>query len=458
MTAPRPLPDGPLVAFYGDDFTGSSAAMEVLAFAGLPTVLFLEEPAPHRLAAFATMRAIGIAGTARAQSPAWMDAHLPGVFRLIAGLGAPVAHYKVCSTFDSSPEVGSIGKAADIARPIFRPDWVPMVVADPGMGRYQSFGHLFAMAGGTGFRLDRHPTMARHPTTPMDEADLGRHLARQTQARIGLVDFVGMKRGEGDTQLDAALADGAEIVSLDVLDRETLIEAGRLIWERGGAPAFALGSQGVQAALVAYWREAGLLAPDAAPTPPGPVERVACVSGSVSPVTAGQIAHALENGFAGIRLDARLVVDPAAWEREIGRATESALAAIGQGRDPLVYSAAGPDDPAVPAFKNAIRTAGLPTEQVNERLGAGLGQILRDTILRAKLTRAVISGGDTSGRAAALLGIDALTAIGPLDPGSPLCRAHGEDCPLDGLEIALKGGQVGRPDFLQAVKRGGRQA
>ncbi|MDF2999871.1 MAG: type effector Hrp-dependent outer, partial [Xanthobacteraceae bacterium] len=39
--SPRALPDGPLVAFYGDDYTGSSAVMEVLSFAGLHTVLFL---------------------------------------------------------------------------------------------------------------------------------------------------------------------------------------------------------------------------------------------------------------------------------------------------------------------------------------------------------------------------------------------------------------------------------
>ncbi len=38
------LPDGRLVAFYGDDFTGSAAVMEVLTFAGLPTVLFLDTP------------------------------------------------------------------------------------------------------------------------------------------------------------------------------------------------------------------------------------------------------------------------------------------------------------------------------------------------------------------------------------------------------------------------------
>ena len=34
MSPHRPLPEGPLVAFYGDDYTGSSAAMEALAFAG----------------------------------------------------------------------------------------------------------------------------------------------------------------------------------------------------------------------------------------------------------------------------------------------------------------------------------------------------------------------------------------------------------------------------------------
>jgi uncharacterized protein YgbK (DUF1537 family) len=33
-----------LLAYYGDDFTGSTDAMEVLQWAGLRTVLFLEPP------------------------------------------------------------------------------------------------------------------------------------------------------------------------------------------------------------------------------------------------------------------------------------------------------------------------------------------------------------------------------------------------------------------------------
>lgn len=454
MTTTRPLPDGLLVAFYGDDFTGSSASMEVLAFAGLPTVLFLEPPSPERLRDFAAYRAIGVAGTARSRTPEWMEEHLPPVFWLLAGLGAPVLHHKICSTFDSSPRIGSIGRAADIAIGLLEPDWVPMVVADPGMGRFQSFGHLFALAGDTGYRLDRHPTMSRHPTTPMDEADLLRHLAGQTQRRTGLVDFLHIKRGQAEAQLDAALASGAEIVSIDVLDRETLAEAGRLIWERGGRPIVGVGSQGFEAALVAWWQEAGLIERSSSGQRPGPVHRIACVSGSVSPVTASQVAHALEHGFAGVRLDAALAVDTAAWNQELDRAEAAAMAALGEGRDPLVFTATGPDDPAVGRFNAAL--AGADVGLVNERLGAGLGRVLKAVIERAGLCRAVISGGDTSGRAAAALGIDALTAIAPLDPGSPLCRAHAAPGGRDGLEIALKGGQVGRPDFFSAVRDGGR--
>src|SRR3954465_12957385 len=93
MTSDPRLPDGPLVAFYGDDYTGSSAAMEALAFAGLPTILFLEEPTPQRLAGAAHFRGIGIAGTARSQSNQWMDENLPSMFRWLAAIGAPITHY-----------------------------------------------------------------------------------------------------------------------------------------------------------------------------------------------------------------------------------------------------------------------------------------------------------------------------------------------------------------------------
>jgi len=136
----------PLLTFYGDDFTGSSAVMEVLSFAGIPTMLFLDAPSAKVLKRFPDLQAIGVAGVARSKNPDWMRAHLPPVFEGLKKLGAPLMHYKVCSTFDSSPDTGSIGVAAELGKQIFNPQWIPLVVGAPAIGRYQIFGTLFAAA------------------------------------------------------------------------------------------------------------------------------------------------------------------------------------------------------------------------------------------------------------------------------------------------------------------------
>ena len=243
--------------------------MEVLTFAGVEAVLFFDVPTESRLARFPEARAIGIAGIARSQSPAWMERELPPVFRALAALDAPVTQYKICSTFDSSPETGSIGKAIELGLPILGGAFVPLLTAAPAIHRYQSFGNLFATVTGSPYRLDRHPTMSRHPVTPMDEADLGVHLARQTRLPVGLVDLVAMKAGRAAERLAEERARGARIVSLDVVDDETLRICGQLMWEARAGRLFAVGSQGVEYALIAYWRAAGTHAGGGAGTPCG---------------------------------------------------------------------------------------------------------------------------------------------------------------------------------------------
>ena len=390
MTDQTRLPDGVLLAFYGDDFTGSSAVMEVMTFAGLPAVMFVETPTHAQLQRFSNYRAIGIASVARAQSPRWMDAHLPSAFRALAELRAPVNHYKVCSTLDSSPTVGSIGRAIEIGVPIFRErlgaaDWQPLVVAAPGIGRYQAFGNLFATHQGRIFRLDRHPVMQRHPVTPMDEADVGTHVGRQTASSIGLVDFVAMKNGVGLTRFEAELAQGPSIVSLDVVDDETLRWVGKLIWEHRGQGVFAIGSQGVEYALVAHWRSAGMLQEAAAPAPASKLPHVVAVSGSISAVTAAQTDWATANGFEMIPLDASASLDNRRWNTEIDSAVKSALAALSSGRSPLVATARGPTDGSVAKFLEKLSTAGVDSIEVNGRIGSGLGDILQRVMRAARI-------------------------------------------------------------------------
>lgn len=444
-----------LLSYYGDDFTGSTDALEVLSSAGVPTVLFFETPDAQALARFPGVRAVGLAGQARGRSPAWMREHLVPALAALARLGAPVLQYKVCSTFDSSPAIGSIGCAIDIGVPLMPGRWSPMVVGAPRLRRYQAFGHLFAVADGVGHRLDRHPTMSRHPVTPMGESDLRLHLGAQTARPRALVDFTQLKSGDAAAVL-RTLVEGAQdlpVVLIDVLDEETLREAGRLVWEQRGEGVFSASSSGLDYALVAHWQASGVI-PQAQPVPgAGAVDAIAAVSGSCSPVTAAQIAWAAANGFATQRLDIAGLLQ--GHEGALQAAVEFAAQSLSQGRSPLLYTASGPDDPAVRGFDDSARAAGLSRADAAERTGRALAQVMRALLGRCPaLRRVVVAGGDSSGEVASALGVQALTMAARLAPGSPLCRAASRDPRRDGLELVLKGGQMGAVDFFGTARDG----
>jgi len=449
---PATLPGGHLVSWYGDDLTGAAAVLEVLATAGLPSVLFMDIPTPEELAPYVSWPGIGIAGSARHRDREWMDEHLPPVFEFLASLSAPIAHYKVCSTFDSSPEVGSIGKAIEIARPTLGGDWIPMVVAAPPIGRYQSFGNLFAVADGVVYRLDRHPTMSTHPVTPMHEADVRTHLAAQTATPVGLVDAVSLANGRASDLLRTEIDDGAHIVALDVMDDAMLLELGRLIWEGKGDRILAVGSQGVEYALVRYWSEMGMISLDAPTIDVEPAERFAGVSASVSPVTAAQLEWAGGNGFEMIRMNVSAAVDFPQWEREINITSEQALRCVDNGGSPIVYTALGPNDRSVVELKASIERSDVPAPVVRERIGNGLGQVLDRLVRGAGITRCAVVGGDTSGHVTRALGIRSLTFLSAMGHATSMMLADTGSPERPTFEYTLKGGQMGAIDFFGAAR------
>src|SRR5690349_1533719 len=84
-----------LLSWYGDDFTGSTDALEALASNGVRSILFLGQPDDEFVHQFEDCEAFGIAGVSRSQTPGWMDANLPPVFEWMRRLETPLCHYKV---------------------------------------------------------------------------------------------------------------------------------------------------------------------------------------------------------------------------------------------------------------------------------------------------------------------------------------------------------------------------
>ena len=447
-------PDGLLLAYYGDDFTGSTDAMEAMTAAGVPTVLFLAAPTPAMLARFPEVRCIGLAGSSRGRNPAWMQAELPAAFASLAALGAPILHYKVCSTFDSSTETGSIGCAIDLGVKHMPGRWSPMIVGAPRLKRFQIFGNLFAAVEGVGYRLDRHPTMAHHPVTPMAESDLRLHLGKQTRRRIELIDMLALQQDHAATQLAAFSGNDktdVPVVMIDVLDEATLLAAGRLLWEQRGDGVFSAASSGLQYALAAYWRSLGLLPQQAALPSAASVAAIAVVSGSCSPVTAGQIRWARANGFHTERLNLAAVLDAITRDIEIGRVVAIAATAIRRGMSAVVFSAEGPEDASVINFDAIAAEAKHSRADAARSIGTALAEIMRRLLNQTQLQRVVVAGGDSAGEVASALGITALSVIAGLAPGAPLCRVWSADPQRDGLQIVLKGGQIGADAFFGDV-------
>ena len=422
-----------LFSFYGDDFTGSTDALEALAANGVSSVLFLDPPDEERMARFPECHAMGIAGESRSRSPEWMSANLPSVFASLQAYGAPICQYKVCSTFDSSPDTGSIGRALEIGQATFGTPWVPLAVAAPHLRRYVLFGNLFAAGEGGIHRIDRHPTMRHHPVTPMDESDLRLHLARQTPQAIASLDILALQSSDPEGALAAVLRTHPGAVLFDGLDESSLEVTGRLLWNCRPAPlTFAIGSSGLTHALIRYWRRAGMIPASFTPGAASDVARLIVISGSCSPVTAAQIRWALEHGFEGLRVDAEC------GDREA--LLSQAASRMAAGKSVVLYTALGPKD-----CGGSVR---------GEQLGCYLGELLRDLLRRTGVRRVLLAGGDTSTHAVRQLGVEALTFAALTTPGAPLCRCHSPNAEVDGLEMVLKGGQVGPQDYFEMVRRG----
>jgi uncharacterized protein YgbK (DUF1537 family) len=173
------------------------------------------------------------------------------------------------------------------------------------------------------------------------------------------------------------------------------------------------------------------------------------VSGSVSPTTERQIHTATQNGFDAIAVDP-LDLAGENGEQAIEAAVASGVERLKSGRSVLLHTALGP---TADRGTDIDRIPGA-----RHRLGSALGIILRRLVETEKLSRAVIAGGDTSSHALQELRVDALTTLLPLPqtPGSPLCTAHGNYAPTNGLQIALKGGQVGTDNYFAQIRDGRR--
>src|SRR5205085_2329406 len=145
------------------------------------------------------------------------------------------------------------------------------------------------------------------------------------------------------------------------------------------------------------------------------------VSGSCSPVTAGQLAWAVKNGFAAIGIDTASIAETGYTPEAIAGYITLAISFIRKGQSVIIHTSSGMDDRRV---KSSNEKTGRAKNDVcippgtAELFGTTLGLIAKGVAQQTGLKRLVIAGGDTSSYAARAMGIEAVEMIAPLSPGA----------------------------------------
>lgn len=418
-----------LVGVIADDFTGASDIANTLAKGigprgGLTTAQFLGVP---RGAAPETIEAGVIALKSRSIPAAAAVEQSVSALKWLKQQGCRQIVFKYCSTFDSGP-AGNIGPVGEALAAELGVTGVVACPAFPATGRTVYQGHLFVNG-----RLLSESGMENHPLNPMTDPDIRRWLALQTTSAVGLVPWNIVRRGAdaiGDALGDAG-KNGQTLVIVDALSDDDLIAIGKAVAD---APLVS-GSSGIALALPANMIAKGLAHGATAPTcdVQGPE---AILAGSCSTATREQISvHQKEHPVLAI--DVGKVMNRTQGVEDI-----VAFVSANPGREPLVYSAASPDD-----VRQNQKTFGA--ELVARRLEELYAEAARALVANG-IRRLVVAGGETSGAVAQALDLGPLTVGREIDPGVPALLSAGPRP----IALALKSGNFGAPDFFtKAMKR-----
>jgi 3-dehydrotetronate 4-kinase len=412
-----------------DDYTGASDLANTLTRQGLRTVQTIGVPADDLK--MPEVDAVVVSLKSRSIEASEAVAKSLAAEKWLRGRGASHVLFKICSTFDSTDK-GNIGPVMDALRKESGDAIVLVTPAFPETGRTVYKGNLFVGS----VPLNESP-LKDHPLNPMHDSNLVRVLTRQSWTKVGLVELAVVTRGADAVRARLAELAGEGIGSaiIDaVFDRDLetigLVASGHRL--SVGASGIGLG---LARALAARGEGARVAANAASEEAVG--GSVACLAGSCSQATLGQIANA-EEIMPVLHLDPDRVV---AGKEEARRAVAWARERLGSG-PLLIASSARPEEVAALQARHGRDAAGHAIEQAMADIAEGLVQ--------AGVRRLVVAGGETSGAAVDRLGIPGFLVGEEIAAGVPVLRAVGAKIgtkPVDML-LALKSGNFGRPEFF----------
>jgi uncharacterized protein YgbK (DUF1537 family) len=422
-----------LLGCIADDFTGATDLANTLVRAGMRAIQTIGVPDDGEsmhgtpLDAEATVVALK-SRTAPVQEA--LDASLRAC-RWLRRRGARQIYFKICSTFDSTPN-GNIGPVIDALMHELQCRFSIVTPAFPDTGRTVYQGHLFV-----GEKLLSESGMQHHPLTPMTDANLVRFLETQMSSgrKVGLISHqvVADSTDAILSRMHRLEMDGYAIAIADAISNKGLTQLGAVLKNA----IFATGASGLAGALPANWGFQPSLHASELPCAKG---FKAIISGSCSRATNEQVAQFLAAGGAAYSL--RLSRLAEALQAEVEASLAWARGAWDKSpRSPLlVYSTADPV-----SMRDAQALLGPEAGTLIEQALA----IIARRLVEYGAGALIVAGGETSGACVQSLGVRVMRIGRQICPGVPWCYAESPASSYGAIHLTLKSGNFGSRDFFE---------
>ena len=284
----------PLLGAIADDFTGATDLANMLARAGMRTVLALGRPVEGDEVPEAEAVVVALKSRTAPLDEAVEDSLAS--WRWLAGAGAEQCYFKYCSTFDSTRQ-GNIGPVAQALMAETGADFTVYCPAFPEAGRTIYQGHLFVFD-----QLLHESPLKDHPLTPMEDANLMRWLSPQLGgAEVGLIGFREVEAGPAAVRarMEALRGEGVRHAVVDALTDRHLEALG----EACAGMALVTAGSGLGLGLPGNFAREGRLAGGQADRLPKIGGETLLLSGSCSAATNAQVSRWEADGGALLRLD-----------------------------------------------------------------------------------------------------------------------------------------------------------
>jgi uncharacterized protein YgbK (DUF1537 family) len=413
-----------MIGCVADDLTGALDAALLLHAGGVAAPVVVGTRAFRRMEQMPSTVVLDV--DSRGDQPEVAYRKVRDATRALLDAGYRQMYKKMSSTFQ-----GHIGREVDAVMDEMGVDFAVVVPAFPSNGRTTKLGYHYidsVLLSETG--------VGRHPTSPVTDSYLPRVLQAQTSRKVALVDFKTVQ--EGATSLREEFQRLSRIAGMAIVDvtseadLDAVAEAARSLTVSAGGSA-----------LVGKLPERGREGAMAVPAVPEPaLANCLVLAGSVSPVTAGQVSHALRSGLEGLRLDVLALLDSGTRELEMERAVRFAVDRLRSGRDVMIYTPSEPEAQA--GARERGRELGIDALEVGLTIARGQAEVAARVIDETDLNRLVVAGGDTSSMVCYRLGLDTHWVLEEIQTGVPLSLSEGPRT----LVTVLKSGNFGTEECV----------